>query len=157
MHAMQKTIADLVPDRAPPTVTRDAMVSEAIGVMRAQDQHAVLVLDEAGEALVGIFTERDLLNRVAAPGKDAMATPVSEVMTASPTVLARSGSVAYAVNRMGLEGFSNVPVVDDAGRAVGLLDVWDVIAHLTDVFADLEAPEMLKDPASPWLDLGGGG
>ena len=57
---------------------------------------------------------------------------------------------------MATRNIRNVPVVDDAGRPVGVLRVWDVIAHLSDVFEEIA--QVPPDDASSdmWVDLGGG-
>jgi len=155
MHRIHKLVGELVPQgTAPPQVSVGASVADAVAVMRAAPAHATVVTD--GDVVVGIFSERDLLTRVFARDLDPAATPVVEVMTADPVTLPDDASVRYAIFQMGYESLSNVPVVDVRGRFVGLVGVAEVIAHLDDVLADLDAASHVADPTSPWVDLGGG-
>jgi len=64
---------------------------------------------------------------------------------------------------MAIEGFRNVPIVDDHGAVLGVLTVWDVMRQLDDMFQEIDATPR---PASPQSDiseviaageLGGGG
>ncbi|MFO1096185.1 MAG: CBS domain-containing protein [Planctomycetaceae bacterium] len=74
----------------------------------------MLVTD--GGNLVGIFTERDVLNRVLpAPGQ--LDRPLSEFMTATPETLRTADSIAFALHTMSVHGLRHLPVVDD--RAAG--------------------------------------
>ena len=153
LHAFRKTIGDVVGERPVPLVGPADPVVTAINVMRALNVHAVLVTDQ--RTLVGIFTERDLLERVAAKRRSVTGTFVSEVMTRLPVSLKQDACITYAINRMGLEGFSHVPMIGNDGEALGLVDVRDVVAHLDDVFEALE--DEGDTPLDPdWVDIGGG-
>lgn len=94
-----------------------------------------LVMDGAdGHAkLVGIFTERDFLNRVVAAGVD-VSLPVERVMTAAPKVVSRSGTVQSAVEMMETGGYRHLPVVGDDDQPVGVLSVKDVVRYLVEYF-----------------------
>ncbi|HUS30181.1 MAG TPA: CBS domain-containing protein, partial [Kofleriaceae bacterium] len=81
----------------------------------------------------------------------------------APRTLRPRDGVAYAINWMAVEGFRNVPIVDDAGVLQGVLTVWDVMRHLGDVFDDIDATPKSTPPKSDisevisMVDLGGGG
>lgn len=155
MEHIRKLVGDLpIPDVGPPEVGVEATVADAITAMRAHPVHSVVITDEG--AVVGIFTERDLLRRVVARDLDPAATPVAEVMTPDPVTLPEDACITYAIHHMGLGGLSNVPVVDRDGKLVALVGVEEVVNHLDDVFVDLEAAKSVADPSSPWVDLGGG-
>jgi CBS domain-containing protein len=121
----------------------------------------VLIVD--GSALAGIFTSRDFLNRVAALRKDPQQLALGDVMTRSPRTLRPRDGVAFAINWMAVEGFRNVPIVDDDGAILGVLTVWDVMRHLGDMFDEIEATPRPIPPQSDiseviaMVDLGGGG
>jgi CBS domain-containing protein len=85
---------------------------------------SVLVLGADG-GLVGIFTERDLLVRVVAPGRDPAADAVSDVMTREPETIGVEASVREAVRRMDEGAFRHLPVVE-RGRVVGVLSARDI-------------------------------
>jgi CBS domain-containing protein len=110
------------------TVTPDAPVSQAVGLMAEEHLSSTMVVSEG--VLVGIFTERDFLNRVAAAGLASSTTVIRDVMTADPESLKATDSVGAAIDLMAVRGYRNVPIVDDARRPVGVLRVREVIAHL---------------------------
>jgi len=110
------------------TVTPDAPVAQAIALMSEEHLSSTMVVEEG--VLVGIFTERDFLNRVAAADLPAATTLIRDVMTGSPEALKASDSVGAAIDLMAYRGFRNVPIVDDERRPVGVLRVREVIAHL---------------------------
>jgi CBS domain-containing protein len=118
--------------RAPFTVSEDATIADVLGRMRDQQTADVLVVD--GDRLVGIFTERDALMKLAGPGAaaglvDLATTPVSSVMTHDPVVLRDSDSVAVAVQKMAIGGFRHIPLVAD-GRPIGVVSATDIFRHI---------------------------
>ncbi len=87
---------------------------------------AVLIVDGGGR-LVGIFTDSDLA-RLFERRQDALLDrPIGEVMTADPVQLAVGASVAEAVEAMRSRKISELPIVDEGGRPVGLIDLTDLI------------------------------
>jgi CBS domain-containing protein len=78
----------------------------------------VLVLQDG--RLVGIFTERDAVYRVMAPGRDPTATTLGEVMTREPKTVAPDETFGYALLLMHENGFRHAPVVEN-GRPVGVV------------------------------------
>ena len=73
--------------------------------------------------LAGIITDTDITRRVVAKHLDPASTGVSEVMTANPTCVAMSDSAMDALGTMVDNHFRHLPVVDDSGAVVGLLDI----------------------------------
>jgi CBS domain-containing protein len=104
--------------------------------------------------LVGIFTGRDFLNRVAAEKRKPAETLLGEVMTKAPETLGPDDCVSYAIDRMANGGFRNVPIVAD-GRPVAVISVRDVMTHLAEVFAEIEEGDA-DDEMKDWVDIGGG-
>jgi CBS domain-containing protein len=142
------TVAMLSP--AEPVCLREtATVQEAIERMLARRQAGVLVVDAEGR-LRGIFTERDVLTRVAGQGRDARQTAVGDVMTRDPEALGPGDRVAYAVHSMSVSGYRTVPLVDAEGRPVGVVTVSDVIRWLAGLFPEavlnLPPGDRLKRP-----------
>ena len=93
-------------------------VAEAAILMKKGKVGAVLVVEDG--CLVGIFTERDALFRVIAPGLDPAKTALSDVMTRDPTTVAPDDTFGYALLLMHEKGFRHTPVVEN-GRPVGVL------------------------------------
>ncbi len=158
MQRVQKLISELNYATVPVLLARDS-VMHALTAMCDGTHDCVIVVD--GVRVVGIFTGRDFLERVAAPHRDPAATTLGEVMTVHPEALRPRDCVSYAINRMALRGFRNVPIVDDDGRPLGVVTVWDVMKHLGEIFEELDSAPRLVDPASDisnvtWIDTGGG-
>ena len=100
------------------TAAPTGTVSEAARLMASKDAGAVLVVE--GGQLIGIFTERDVVFRVIAKGRDPKTTPLREVMTTEPKTLDPTQCYGHALVIMQENGFRHVPVVD-AGKAIGII------------------------------------
>ena len=99
---------------APPETT----VSDAAKLMAKKNVGAVMVVEN--ELLVGIFTERDVVFRVIAEGRDSLTTRLAEVMTAAPRTVDPDKSFGYALLMMHENGFRHVPVTEN-GRPIGIV------------------------------------
>lgn len=97
-----------------------------------------------GDRVVGIFTQRDVLNRTALEALDP-ATPVSEVMSARPITIGLGQDLADAIQAMVEGAYRHVPVVDDTGNQVGLLSSRVILRYIADHFPEevLNLPPML--------------
>lgn len=158
MRRLQRTIEEIGWSREVPRLPDTARVASAFDLMSREAHDCVLVT--RGDQLAGIFTSRDFLNRVAAVRGDPAQLTLAEVMTADPRTLRPHDDVVFAINWMAVEGFRNVPIVDDRGRLVGVLTVWDVMRHLGDIFDEIDATPrqvapMVDSSATPMIDLGG--
>ena len=125
------TLSDVV-EHAPLLVEADATLAHVIEAMQRDDRGTVLVV-EAGK-LAGIFTERDVLMKVAGHAIDLTQNKVSAFMTPDPVCLPADSAVAFALNRMVLEGFRHIPVVDDDNRPVAEVSMRNLIEYLSDFF-----------------------
>lgn len=105
------------------SIASSATVREAIEAMRGEATGAVVVMLDA--RIVGIFTERDVLKKIA--GEPArLDDPVTAHMTPDPVVLREDDAMAAALNKMGDGGFRHIPIVRD-GQLVAMVtgrDVW---------------------------------
>jgi CBS domain-containing protein len=104
-------------------VAPEAFVTECVRTMSSASIGALLVLN--GEKLVGIFTERDALNRVLAAGLDPRITKVSDVMTKDPVSVSPSTSVGEAMELVTQRRFRHLPVVDN-GKVLALVSSGDL-------------------------------
>ncbi len=84
--------------------------------------------------VIGIFTERDFLNRVVAAGLNSAATAVESVMTREPKVARASASAMEAIEVMSTGGYRHLPIVSEAGLPIGVLSVKDVVRYLAEYF-----------------------
>jgi CBS domain-containing protein len=99
------------------------MVRTAVEEMAEHGCNSILVCD--GEQLRGIFTERDLLVRVVAAGRDAARTKLAEVMTREPDTIESSQPVVEAVRRMDECGYHHLPVLE-GNHLLGMITLRDV-------------------------------
>lgn len=154
MLDLQTPISEFIKSGPPTTVTTGASVAEAAQAMRESDVGCVFV--EHDGKLVGIFTERDFLNRVAAPHKSLESVRVGEVMTSEPDVLRAIDEIAWAIHKMAVGGFRNVPVVDGEHRPVGVVSAHDVIDFLAELFDEALSGAGAGEDDHHWTDIGGG-
>ena len=112
---------------APELMDASADVEDAIRVMHDKGIDCVLVVD--GGRLIGIFTDRDAVLKVAGRGRGPM--PIGGLMTRDPVVLRHDDPIAVAINKMAVGGFRHIPIVDD-GRPTGVVTARDVFRHLAE-------------------------
>jgi CBS domain-containing protein len=122
----ERTVFQAMPRRNVVSLGPTATVHEAACVMTRANCGSVLVIDSSSN-LLGILTERDLMTRVLAKALDPATTPVSKVMTAQPRCIAPDFKVADAVLIMIERGFRHLPVIDPAGRIMGVFSARDAL------------------------------
>ena len=111
-------------------VTPGQSIAEAVELMREKSVGCVLICMEG--RVIGIFTERDLMRRVMAPGKP-LSAPVCEAMTPRPVTVHPKDSIATALRRMEEGGYRHLPVVVD-DKPVGILSVKRIVHYLVEHF-----------------------
>jgi len=119
------TIRHVVCDREPYSVRDTASAMDAAEYMASRNIGAVCVLDEQGK-LCGIFSERDLLNRVVVRKLDPSSVPVRDVMSEPRAVIDCKDSPHDALERMEMVGSRHLPVVD-GDQFVGMLSMRDIM------------------------------
>jgi CBS domain-containing protein len=103
----------------------ESTVAEAIRLMLARRVGAVVVVD--ANRVVGIFTERDVLKKLALSGRDPEKVPVSELMTTSVESASLQTSPGIALVSMLEHHFRHLPVVDSSGRLRGVLSIRNLL------------------------------
>lgn len=120
------TLRELVKDRRVYSVDAARTVLEAARYMMEHNVGAVPVLRDRD--LVGILSERDIMNRVVAVGRTPGTTAVTEVMTANPRSVAADETIEDCLFIMREFGFRHLPIVD--GKELkGLVSLRDVLMH----------------------------
>ena len=109
------------------TCSKDATVQEAAKLMSMRRVGALVVTD-GGQALQGIFSERDVMMRVVAEGRDAARTRVGEVMTTEVITISPETSIEDVEAIMRRHRVRHLPIVGDRGL-VGLVSIGDVLVH----------------------------
>ncbi|PCI40224.1 MAG: oxidoreductase [Elusimicrobia bacterium] len=115
------------------TVGPDETINAVTRIMRSRHVGCVVVAQK--DKIVGIFTERDLLNRVAAEGIDGNTTPVSKVMTPDPICVAPGEPLQRVFELLSQRRFRHVPIAEE-GRAVGMVSLSDFAGVLKEVFSE---------------------
>lgn len=106
-------------------VPPDTNLVEAAQMMRISGVGGVPVGEVASKECVGILTERDIVVRVLAEGREARAVFVRDVATPEPVTCGPGEEVSEAMARMRDEQVQHLPVVE-AGKVVGMLSLADV-------------------------------
>ena len=94
-------------------VAPDASAAEVIDQMRQARLGCALIIDNG--KLVGIFTERDLLNKLTGNAAQPRATPIKQLMSPNPEILFETDSVATALNKMSIGRYRHILVQKSDG------------------------------------------
>jgi CBS domain-containing protein len=122
MH--RKIVPDIVKPVDVASVKAEDMVLDAAKMMRDRKIAALIVVDDAGN-LTGIVTERDVVFRLTANGKDPATTAIKEIMTSSPDTLAPGDSASDALELMQTRNYRHLPVVEGS-KCIAVVSVRDL-------------------------------
>jgi CBS domain-containing protein len=137
----------------PLIVDAGATVVAAVNAMN--ERHTGCVLVQKDGKLAGIFTERDVLRKVIfRQGHEGW--KVEAVMTSNPETLRPDASVAFALNKMSVDGYRHIPIVDYHGKPVGVLSIKDIVNFVVAFFPE-SVLNLPTDPerAIPMSESGG--
>src|SRR5579863_6676453 len=141
--ALAHTALSEVVSQPPLMVSASTTLDEVIRLMQTERRACVLIMEDG--RLTGIFTERDILMKVAGRPLDLMHTPVSDSMTPDPFTLPADANVAFALSKMVLEGFRHIPLVDDDGSPTAVVSMRNLIEYLGEIYSR----ELLTMPPHP--------
>jgi CBS domain-containing protein len=102
-----------------------ATIRDVCQLLAKEKVGALAVVDDG--RLTGIISERDIVTRVVAPGRDPDRTPVSEVMTRSVTTVTQETSARQALELMHEGRFRHLPLVDQTGHVLGMVSVRNLL------------------------------
>lgn len=122
-QAMGQMIRDVMTGD-PCTLSADSTVQEAARLMRDRDIGSVLVSDGSGK-LCGILTDRDIVVRGLAEGKDSTSTKLRDICSSAVAHLTPTDEVDNAIKLMAKKGIRRIPVID-GGRPVGVVSLGDL-------------------------------
>ncbi len=117
-------------------------VAEAVDLMKKNRFGCVVITEK--NRLVGIFTERDILTKVAGV-QGAESKKLKDVMTPNPEVFQPDDSIAYVLNAMHVGGYRHVPVVDEKQQPLAVVSVKDIIGFILEHFPE----DILNLPPKP--------
>ncbi len=109
------------------TVDQASTIQQAVELLNKKNSTAVIVTE--GGKPVGIFTERDVLKRVASRQIDAKKTPVKQVMTAPIVTMPSTALVGDVLLEMSQRDIRNMPVKNDNGELIGLVSMPEVLQY----------------------------
>jgi len=113
------------------TVSPETTVQKAVELMNRVRVGSVLVMDS--RTLVGIFTERDVMRKIVAEGRDATSVLVSELMSSQLVTISPDTEVGAAMDIVSENKIRHLPVMED-GRLLGLISAGDLNRHATETF-----------------------
>ena len=120
-------VADLM-TRHVEFIEPEASVQDAAALMGELDVSALPV--GSAEELKGIITDRDILYRLVAEGKDPRRTPVMQIASKVVFSCRPEDNLNVAMDLMGSQNVRRLPVLDDAQRVIGWLTLSDLSRHL---------------------------
>ncbi len=127
-------LAALEPN-VPITVGLHSSLARTVRQMNRHNIGCVLVTD-AENHLAGIFTEWDVLMKVAGIVDDLSQRTIAEFMTPEPLALKEDLPIAQALNLMSIHGFRHLPLVDDNGQPTGIISFRDVVGYLNEALEE---------------------
>jgi CBS domain-containing protein len=131
-------------------VTIDAAqsIQEAIDLMIKEDKGCVAVMSHG--KLAGIFTERDVLKRVAVKGLDTKKTAVQKVMTPNLVTLPQTALIGQVLAEMHKRHFRHMVILGEENRLVGIVSMRDVLKYAKALDVDENVRNTWKEIAEFW-------
>jgi len=136
-HLLSEPVA-VLSTRAPIVLSESTTISDAMAAMQRQRRGCVLVTENGtpSSPLRGIFTERDVLQRVIDGGRNPAQVELGEVMTRDPEALTCEAKVSWVLNMMSVGGFRHVPIVNPSGSPAAVVSVRDIVEYLVASFPE---------------------
>lgn len=130
------------------TVEGSQSIDDAIDIMVKKNAGCVVVLIEGKPK--GIFTERDILKRVAIKDVDTKKTPVREVMTTNVVTMPHTALIGEVLAEMYQRGFRNMPIQGEEGEVNGIVSLADVLQYARVLDVDEKVRQTWKEIAEFW-------
>jgi CBS domain-containing protein len=126
---MGKTVREVMTSN-PRTIDADSDVATAAKLLKDEDVGAVPVVE--GDQPIGVLTDRDVVLKVVAEGKDPQTTRVREVASTNVVTVDPQQDLDEALRLMAQHQVRRLPVVEEDGKIVGILAQADVARHADD-------------------------
>ena len=118
----------------PITVTADSTVREGIDTMRIEDVGSVVVVDHRG-SIIGVFSERDVLTKIACKIENLESSTVGEDMSRDVIKLSSRDSIASGLHHIAKRNIRRLPLLSAADRPAGVISFPDIAAHIETSFS----------------------
>ncbi|MEM9122384.1 MAG: CBS domain-containing protein [Pseudomonadota bacterium] len=112
----------------PLTSKADATVFEAVSRMSEKNYGSVIIIDD-DQHVIGIVTERDVMNKLVRVGLDPKTTKLSDIMTENPRLAKETDDLIDWLRIMSNERFRRLPVVDDDGKIKAVFTQGDFVSY----------------------------
>jgi len=145
---MGTKVHDVMTD-SPRCVTPDTSVSDAAVLMESEDVGSLPILD--GDRLAGVVTDRDIVIRAIAKGKDPRGMAVRDVASRELVTVQADDDLMDALQLMATRQVRRLPVVDENNRLVGILSQADVAVSAKEKSVGEMVEEISKSPVGPRL------
>lgn len=127
--ALGEKLAHIV--RYEPAVAQESTsLKDALALMRQKQKPALMIC--RGKKLVGIFTERDYLMKIAAEASPS--EPVGKYMSPDPVTVRLDDTLGEAIEVMHAKRLRTLPILDESGAPASVITVLTVIGYLADHF-----------------------
>lgn len=143
---MGPKVRDVMTQR-PRAVTSDTPVTQVAELMESEDVGSIPVLD--GEQLTAIVTDRDIVVRALAKGKDPRGMPVREVFTTEIITVGPDQDLSDALQIMAANQVRRLPVVDEENRLVGVVSQADLAMEAKEKSVGEMVQEISRPPEGP--------
>ncbi len=132
------------------TINREATLQDVAKILRDGDIGILPIVENGSNKLVGLITDRDIVVRAVADGKNITETNVGEIMT-TELFTAKPDDFAFeAVRIMGDKQVRRIPIVDDENILQGIVSMADVALEMEDEKEIAETLEEISSGAAFW-------
>jgi CBS domain-containing protein len=145
--AESQTVGNIM-SKPPVTIDAAQSIRDAIDLMIKKDTGCVAVMSQG--QLRGIFTERDVLKRVAVKGLDTKKTPVQNVMTSNPVTLPHMALIGAVLEEMHKRHFRHIVILGDGRKLVGIVSMRDVLKYAKALDVDEKVRSTWKEIEEFW-------
>jgi CBS domain-containing protein len=145
--AESQIVGDIM-SKDPLSLEADRSISEAIHLMSEKDKGCVAVTSHGKPR--GIFTERDVLKRVATKKVDPAKTPIQKVMTKDLVTLPHTSLIGKVLQEMYRGNFRHMPIVGDQKDLVGIVSMRDVLKYASALDVDEKVRSTWKEIEEFW-------
>ena len=143
---MGTKVREVMTDR-PRCVTMETPISEVAQLMESEDIGSLPVLE--GDQLAGMITDRDIVVRAIAQGKDPRGMPVREVASRELVTVYADDDLSNALKKMASQQVRRLPVVDEENRLVGVLAQADVALEVKEKAVGEMVEGISQTPTGP--------
>src|SRR5918999_338649 len=120
---------------------------DAAELMKREDVGLVPIVAANTQKLIGVLTDRDIVLKVVAEGREPRSTAVSEVMTTDPVACLPQESVEAVMELMSSRQVRRIPIVDKDGAIVGIVSQADIATRLAQPEETGQVVQAISEPA----------